>query len=123
MPGPYGSRYSAREGRWYGRRRDRPAAPDWYAPGTPDFAERNRQTVTKLPGGLVRVDLGGPAGLSKVTGRAVALPKPVQRVEAEPEPSSPAPPPPHHHPRSAARSRGSLPPVQCTRQLTAETHQ
>jgi hypothetical protein len=97
-------RYSAREGRWYGCRYDRPAAPDLYEPGTPDFAERNRQTVTTLPGGLVRVDLGEPSGLSKETGKTVALPKRLQRVEVELEPSAPPPPPPAPPPAPASEA-------------------
>jgi hypothetical protein len=39
----------------------RPAPPDPYAPSSPNYAERNRESVTELPNGLVRVDIGEPA--------------------------------------------------------------
>jgi hypothetical protein len=34
--------------------------PDPYAPTSPHFAERHRETITALPGGMVRVDVGKP---------------------------------------------------------------
>lgn len=37
------------------------APPDPYGPGSPNYAERNRESVTELPNGLVRVDIGEPA--------------------------------------------------------------
>jgi hypothetical protein len=39
----------------------RSAPPDPYGPGSPNYAERNRESVTELPNGLVRVDIGEPA--------------------------------------------------------------
>ncbi len=52
-------RYSASEGRWYGRKFDDggPAA-DPYAPASPDYAARTRERIIKLPNGLLRVDYG-----------------------------------------------------------------
>lgn len=42
------------------RRERQPEAPDLYSPGTPDFRQRGRETVTSLPGGMLRIDLGEP---------------------------------------------------------------
>lgn len=56
-----GTRFSAREGRWYGRRLDRLPMPDAYSPDSPGYAERNRQQVLTLPGGLTIVSTGSAA--------------------------------------------------------------
>lgn len=36
----------------------RDAAPDPYAPGSPDYAQRHRKVEMMLPGGVLRVDYG-----------------------------------------------------------------
>lgn len=51
-------RYSASEGRWYGRQIEDVSAPDPYAP---DYAQRHRKVEMVLPGGVLRVDYGAPA--------------------------------------------------------------
>lgn len=43
----------------------RPTGPDPYQPGSDGYAERHQETVTQLPGGLVRIDLGEPIGPAK----------------------------------------------------------
>ena len=40
----------------------RAATPDPYAPDSPDYHRRHRETVTTLENGTVRVDLGDPMG-------------------------------------------------------------
>lgn len=50
-------RYSAREGRWYGKR-ECPRLPDPYSPNSSGFSERNQQHVKELPGGMIRIDVG-----------------------------------------------------------------
>ena len=53
------------------------SGPNPYDPGSSRFVERHRQTETVLPGGTVRVDMGGPV--------------PVRSTEAsEPSPVPPA---------------------------------
>lgn len=42
------------------RRALRADAPDLYAPGTPDYRQRGRETVTELAGGMLRIDIGEP---------------------------------------------------------------
>ena len=42
-----------------GRRDDRPT-PDLYAPSTPDYRERTRETSVKLANGLTLVSMGEP---------------------------------------------------------------
>lgn len=51
-------RYSASEGRWYGRQIEDASAPDPYAPDSPDYAQRHRKVEMMLPGGMLRVDYG-----------------------------------------------------------------
>ena len=54
-------RYSVRERRFYGKYRGKNVtAPNGYSPNSPGFAERNREQVTELPGGIVRIDRGAP---------------------------------------------------------------
>lgn len=59
---PTHGRFSASEGRWYGRQIDGAPLPDPYAPDSPDYAQRNRKVEMMLPGGVLRVDYGSPAG-------------------------------------------------------------
>lgn len=54
--------YSVRQGRWIrrGSRYSAKKMPNPYSSDSPDYAERNRETETTLPGGLVRIDIGEP---------------------------------------------------------------
>ena len=53
--------YSTRRREWVSRGPRRIVVePNPYDPGTPGYAERNRETVTKGPGGITRIDLGEP---------------------------------------------------------------
>lgn len=80
-------RYSVRTGRWSGKPQ-RPAGPDPHTPGSPGYAERHRETVTTLPGGIVRVDMGEPIGPPPP---AKPRRSPTAPVTAEPgAPSAPA---------------------------------
>jgi hypothetical protein len=58
--------------------RSKAAMPDPYAPGTPDFADRNAEVVTELSPGVTRIDLGLPLGTSvprRVSARPAEAPK------------------------------------------------
>lgn len=82
-------RFSSRTGRWVGKtRRSDGYLPDPYGPNSPDFAERHREHVTTLPGGLVRIDLGQPVGPRQPSRKA---PKQVRQA---PVANAPMPPPP-----------------------------
>lgn len=77
---------------WRGKwaKQDGGEAVDLYAPGTPDFARRTRETHTELAPGTVRIDLGAPLP------RLAHEPQPVTfdaPAEAEDPPSVPANPP------------------------------
>lgn len=50
--------FSSRLGRWVSRDRRIVVRPDPYDPSSPDYAARNREHVTPMPGGMVRVDMG-----------------------------------------------------------------
>lgn len=43
--------------------RANPPLPNPYSPSSPQFAERNQAHPADLGGGMVRVDIGKPAGL------------------------------------------------------------
>lgn len=75
------ARYSARDGRWYGVRNERPSGPDPYGPDAPAYASRNRLTETALPSGTLRVDVGEPVS---------RLPSEGLRVKAAPLTTPPA---------------------------------
>lgn len=54
------ARFSAREGRWIPSRKRHSSLPmaNPYAPTSPAYAERHRETVTDIGNGMVRVDVG-----------------------------------------------------------------
>jgi hypothetical protein len=93
----------SRERGWVSRpRRPCDTGPNPYDPSSNRFKERNRQTETELPGGLVRVDVGEPVRRLPGEGlrsRAVAAPEAVPLhsppiVEPAPvEPARPVSPP------------------------------
>lgn len=88
-------RYSARERRWYGKRAVARSLPaDGYAPGSPGYAVRHRETQTVLGNGLVRVDLGEP--VPRLPGEAPAVPvsTPTAAPSPAPPPAEPEPAPP-----------------------------
>jgi hypothetical protein len=66
----------------------RSAPPDPYGSGSPNYAERNRESVTELPNGLVRVDIGEPAhwAASAVTR---SQPKPASKAAPIAAPAAP----------------------------------
>ena len=75
-----------------GDRRERKAVdgPDLYAPGTPDYRRRNRETSALVGSGLLRIDLGDPLP------RLPCIPQPVTASAPEdPEPAPPEPMPPN----------------------------
>jgi hypothetical protein len=87
--------FSRRSGRWSGSRPSASASPDPYAPGSPGYAERHREVVTKLPCGTLRIDGGAPI---PAPGRSFRSKEPVaseQLCEPTPlpesEPSAPNP--------------------------------
>jgi len=82
-------RYSARTGRWHGKAQ-RPPGHDPYSRTAPGHAERQRQHVTDLGGGLVRIDLGTPPARLACESPAVALRGPEHPPEVAP--ATPKPP-------------------------------
>lgn len=73
-----GTRYSAREGRWYGeRQRNKP---------TPETVRDEREFHTDFGGGMIRVDLGAPIPRGPGEPQPVAV-KGQQRAYDGPEPS------------------------------------
>ena len=86
-------RYSSRQGRWIGRGRTNvPTGPDPYSPDSPGYADRNRETVTKLPGGMVRIDLGDPIGAPKRKPKSQRPASAAPVAEPTPRARPPAPP-------------------------------
>lgn len=89
--------YSIRPRAWPGRRiKPNHSAPDAYAPGSVDYAERHRQTSTLMPSGLTRIDLGEPvkrvAGHPQpVTIGAPSAPLPAPKPDPVSLPPCPAP--------------------------------
>lgn len=75
---------------------------DLYAPGTPEFRKRTRETRTEIAPGMIRVDLGEPIP------RQTHEPRPVT-VEAPEEPEA-APTAPNQPPPAPAPSRKPSPP-------------
>lgn len=66
-------RFSRRLGRYVSRRRPPTVSyADPYAPGSADYAERNKRRMTELSGGMVRIDVG----------------EPVKRLPSEPSPAT-----------------------------------
>jgi hypothetical protein len=78
-------RYSVRQRRWFGRGPERrPVPPDPYSRTSKDYAERNRETVTRLPGGAIRIDKGDPIGPSAPPAKALPAPEPTTAAPAQP---------------------------------------
>jgi hypothetical protein len=70
---------------------------DPYSPASPDYAERHRETVTVMPDGLVRVDMGEPvhgkpkkADLAKVPKAPAVAPEPAAEAPSA-TPATPLP--------------------------------
>jgi len=64
-----------------------PTPPDPYGPQSAHYAERHRESVTELPNGLVRVDIGEPVHwAARKRSRPEPTPAP---VAPEPAPAAP----------------------------------
>lgn len=76
--------------------------PDLYAPGTPDYRRRNRETSALVGSGLLRIDLGDPLPRLSCEPQPVTSEAPEDPAPALPEPSvqqtpiDPAPRPEPH---------------------------
>ncbi|MDE2563790.1 MAG: hypothetical protein KGL48_16235 [Sphingomonadales bacterium] len=94
--------YSIRPKAWPGRRsKQTGTGPDPYSPSSPGYAERNLQTVTRMPGGQIRTDLGEPIK------RVAAHPQPV--VVGSPSATSPAPAVTDEAPKAAPKVTDKAP--------------
>lgn len=70
------------------------AGPDPYADNSARFTERNRQTETILPNGMIRLDMGEPVKRlpSEALPSTSRLPaEPPRDLPVEPEPDTPTP--------------------------------
>jgi hypothetical protein len=85
--------FSRRLGRYVsGRKPSTLVYEDPYAPGSRAYAERHRETVTELPSGLRRVDVGEPVKRLPCEAPAVRRDKAPQPAPAAPPPVPPAAP-------------------------------
>lgn len=64
--------------------------PDLYAPGTPDYRRRNRETSALVGSGLLRIDLGDPLPRLPCEPQPVTTSAPEDPEPAPPEPLAPA---------------------------------
>jgi hypothetical protein len=103
--------FSRREGRYLSRGpRLAPSGPDPHSPNSPGYAERNRQHVTELPGGMIRIDIGEPVGPPSAPPRKPRKsPKPAAPAAPPAEPAESLPLPPLD-PEAEARGRFRLSP-------------
>jgi hypothetical protein len=88
--------YSIQPRIWRGEKLHRASEtsqPDPYAPSSPDYGKRTRETATQLAPGMTLVSLGEPIKRLAGAPQPVTMSKPAAPAVSRPEPVAPVPEP------------------------------